>query len=376
LCRRHEEDMLPRMAERRPNRKRNEVRTVWWEPDAVCLIDQTRLPHTRAAVCCESVEAVAAAIRGMIVRGAPAIGVTAAYGMALAAQKRSATDRTGLLDELAEARMTLDAARPTAVNLSWATGRMLRVARETGPGDPVPEIAKKLLAEAHAIRDEDERMCRLIGEHGAALLQSGARILTHCNAGGLATTGYGTALAPIRTAHERGRDLHVLVDETRPFLQGSRLTAWELREAGIPLTLITDSMAAHFMGRGEVDCIIVGADRIVANGDVANKIGTYGLAVLARAHAIPFYVAAPTSTIDMSLESGDDIPIEQRDPEEVTHLAGQPLAPEGVRAAHPAFDVTPHDLVTAIITERGIVEPPFEENLRRVMQDRQTASTP
>jgi methylthioribose-1-phosphate isomerase len=219
----------------------------------------------------------------------------------------------------------------------------------------VPEIAKKSLAEAHAIRDEDERMCRLIGEHGAALLQSGARILTHCNAGGLATTGYGTALAPIRTAHERGRDLHVLVDETRPFLQGSRLTAWELREAGIPLTLITDSMAAHFMGRGEVDCIIVGADRIVANGDVANKIGTYGLAVLARAHAIPFYVAAPTSTIDMSLESGDDIPIEQRDPEEVTHLAGQPFAPEGVRAAHPAFDVTPHDLVTAIITERGIV---------------------
>jgi methylthioribose-1-phosphate isomerase len=177
--------MLPRMAERRPNRKRNEVRTVWWEPDAVCLIDQTRLPHTRAVVCCGSVEAVAAAIRGMIVRGAPAIGVTAAYGMALAAQKRSATDRTGLLDELAEARMTLDAARPTAVNLSWATGRMLRVARETGHGDPVPEIAKKLLAEAHAIRDEDERMCRLIGEHGAALLQSGARILTHCNAGGL-----------------------------------------------------------------------------------------------------------------------------------------------------------------------------------------------
>jgi methylthioribose-1-phosphate isomerase len=200
------------------------------------------------------------------------------------------------------------------------------------------------------------------------LLRSGARILTHCNAGGLATTGYGTALAPVKTAHEGGKELRVLVDETRPFLQGSRLTAWELKEAGIPLTLITDNMAAHFMGRGEVDCIIVGADRIVANGDVANKIGTYGLAVLARAHAIPFYVAAPTSTVDMSLEDGGQIPIEQRDPREVTHLGEMALAPEGVEAAHPAFDVTPHDLVTAIITEQGVVEPPFEANLRRLMR--------
>jgi methylthioribose-1-phosphate isomerase len=345
-----------------------EVRTVWWEPDAVCLIDQTKLPHTRTVVRCTTVAEVSAAIRTMVVRGAPAIGVTAAYGMALAAQESTTTDRTGLLDDLAEAKETLDAARPTAVNLSWATGRMLRLARATDPGASAQEIAERLLAEAHAIRDEDERMCRLIGEHGAALLEGGARVLTHCNAGGLATTGYGTALAPIRTAHERGKDLHVLVDETRPFLQGSRLTAWELREAGIPLTLITDNMAGYFMGRGEVDCVIVGADRIVANGDVANKIGTYGLAVLAHAHAIPFYVAAPTSTIDMSLESGDDIPIEQRSPHEVTHLAGQPLAPEGVRAAHPAFDVTPHDLVTAIITEQGIVEPPFEANLRRLVR--------
>jgi methylthioribose-1-phosphate isomerase len=345
-----------------------EVRTVWWEPDAVCLIDQTKLPHTRTVVRCTTVEAVSAAIRTMVVRGAPAIGVTAAYGMALAAQKSAATDRTGLIDELDEASKTLDATRPTAVNLSWATGRMLRLARETDPGAPAPENAERLLAEAHAIRDEDERMCRSIGEHGAALLEGGARVLTHCNAGGLATTGYGTALAPIRTAHERGKDLHVLVDETRPFLQGSRLTAWELWEAGIPLTLITDNMAGYFMGRGEVDCIIVGADRIVANGDVANKIGTYSLAVLAHAHAIPFYVAAPTSTIDMGLESGDHIPIEQRNPQEVTHLAGQPLAPEGVRAAHPAFDVTPHDLVTAIITEQGIVEPPFEANLRRLVR--------
>ena len=372
MCRHAERDILSGMGQRSKNQ--NEVRTVWWEPGAVCLIDQTKLPHTRAVVRCTTVEEVAASIRSMVVRGAPAIGVTAAYGMALAAQESVAADRAGLIEDLADAKRTLDASRPTAVNLSWATGRVLRLAQETCTGSPA-EIAERVLAEAHAIRDEDERMCRLIGEHGAALIEGGARVLTHCNAGGLATTGYGTALAPIRTAHERGMELHVLVDETRPFLQGSRLTAWELREAEIPLTLITDNMAAHFMGRGEVDCVIVGADRIVANGDVANKIGTYGLAVLARAHAIPFYVAAPTSTIDMSLSSGEQIPIEQRDPAEVTHVGDRLLAPEGVQAAHPAFDVTPHHLITAIITECGVVEPPFEEGLRRVMLARQTAGT-
>jgi methylthioribose-1-phosphate isomerase len=364
LCRRTDEDILSGMAWRSENL--NEVQTVWWEPGAVCLIDQTKLPHARETVRCKSVEAVAVAIRELVVRGAPAIGVTAAYGMALAARKSAATDRTGLLDELVRAKKILDASRSTAVNLSWATGRMLGVARKTDPG--VVENAERLLAEAHEIRDEDKRMCRRIGEHGAALLGRGSRVLTHCNAGGLATTGYGTALAPIRMAHEEGKELHVFVDETRPFLQGARLTAWELREAGIPLTLITDSMAAHFMGRGEVDCVIVGADRIVANGDVANKIGTYGLAVLARAHAIPFYVAAPTTTIDLSLKSGEEIPIEQRDPEEVTHLGDQLLAPEGVHAAYPAFDVTPHGLVTAIITERGIVEQAYEKELRRLVQ--------
>ena len=365
--------MLFRVGESHRVQEQNAVRTVWWEPGAVCLIDQTKLPHARAVVRCTTVAEVADAIRGMVMRGAPAIGVTAAYGMALAALLCSAEDATDLLDELVAAKATLDAARPTAVNLSWATERMLRVARKDRPDDPVPEIADRLLAEAHAIRDEDERVCRRIGEHGAALLKSGARVLTHCNAGGLATTGYGTALAPIRVAHEGGKDIHVLVDETRPFLQGSRLTAWELQEVGVPLTLITDNMAGYFMQRNEVDCIIVGADRIVANGDVANKIGTYALAVLARAHDIPFYVAAPTSTIDMRLKSGDDIPIEHRDPQEVTHLAGQVLAPEGVRAAHPAFDVTPHTLITAFITERGIVEPPFEKELRRVLQ---TGDTP
>ena len=364
MCHRTDGDIRSGMTWRSENL--NEVQTVWWEPDAVCLIDQTKLPHARETVRCKSVEEVAVAIRDLVVRGAPAIGVTAAYGMALAARKSAATDRTGLLDELVRAKKILDASRSTAVNLGWATGRMLGVARETDPG--VVEIAERLLAEAHEIRDEDERMCRRIGEHGAALLARGSRVLTHCNAGGLATTGYGTALAPIRMAHEEGKELHVFVDETRPFLQGARLTAWELREAGIPLTLITDSMAAHFMGRGEVDCVIVGADRIVANGDVANKIGTYGLAVLARAHAIPFYVAAPTTTIDLSLKRGEEIPIEQRDPEEVTHLGDQPLAPEGVHAAYPAFDVTPHGLVTAIITERGIVEQPYEKELRRLVQ--------
>jgi methylthioribose-1-phosphate isomerase len=364
LCHRTDGDIRSGMTWRSENL--NEVQTVWWEPDAVCLIDQTKLPHARETVRCKSVEAVAVAIRELVVRGAPAIGVTAAYGMALAARKSAATDRTGLLDELVRAKKILDASRSTAINLSWATGRMLGVARKTDSG--VVEIAERLLAEAHEIRDEDKQMCRRIGEHGAALLGRGSRVLTHCNAGGLATTGYGTALAPIRMAHEEGKELHVFVDETRPFLQGARLTAWELREAGIPLTLITDSMAAHFMGRGEVDCVIVGADRIVANGDVANKIGTYGLAVLARAHAIPFYVAAPTTTIDLSLKRGEEIPIEQRDPEEVTHLGDQPLAPEGVHAAYPAFDVTPHGLVTAIITERGIVEQPYEKELRRLVQ--------
>jgi methylthioribose-1-phosphate isomerase len=358
------------------HREKYAVRTVWWEPGAVCLIDQTKLPRERETVCCATVVEVAAAIHGMVVRGAPAIGVTAAYGMALAALLSTASDHTGLLDELEAAKETLDAARPTAVNLSWATERMMRAARSFGPDSPVPEVAGALLDEAHAIHDEDDRVCRAIGEHGAALLGQGSRVLTHCNAGGLATTGYGTALAPIRTAHAQGKELHVLVDETRPFLQGSRLTAWELQEAGVRQTLITDNMAGYFMRRGEVDCIIVGADRVVANGDVANKIGTYGLAVMARAHAIPFYVAAPTSTIDTSLQSGDDIPIEQRDPREVTHLAGQFLAPEGVQAAHPAFDVTPHDLITAIITERGIVEPPFDTGLRRVTRAPRSTGEP
>jgi methylthioribose-1-phosphate isomerase len=215
---------------------------------------------------------------------------------------------------------------------------------------------------------EDLAMCHAMGRHGVALIPPGGRVLTHCNAGGLATAGYGTALAPIRTAHEQGRPIHVFVDETRPFLQGARLTAWELQRAGVPLTLITDNMAGYFMRRSEVDCVIVGADRVVANGDIANKIGTYSLAVLAKAHGIPFYVAAPSSTVDFALPNGDAIPIEQRDPAEVTTMGGRSIAPQGVVAAHPAFDVTPNELITAIITERGVVYPPFQENLHRMLQ--------
>ncbi len=331
------------------------------------LIDQTLLPATLVSVRCTSLDDVVRAIRTMQVRGAPAIGVTAAYGMALAAQLSRADAAASLLDELRRAKVALDAARPTAINLAWATQRMLQVA-ERASALPIDQLRERLLGEAEAIRDEDEAMCRAIGQHGAALLTEHRNILTHCNAGGLATAAYGTALAPIRTAHERGQLLHVFVDETRPFLQGARLTAWELQAAGIPLTLITDSMAGHFMQQGAVDCIIVGADRIAANGDVANKIGTYTLAVLAHAHQIPFYVAAPTSTIDLATPDGSQIPIEQRAPEEVTHLGGVAIAPVGVSAAHPAFDVTPQQLVTAIITERGVVYPPYLSALRPLVE--------
>jgi len=337
--------------------------TVWWDAGAVCLIDQQLLPAQHVAVRCAAVADVARAIKTMQVRGAPAIGCTAAYGMALCAQESAATTMACLLDDLAAAKQLLDSTRPTAVNLAWATNRMLELATHHRSDEP-EHVRRALLEEAHTVLSEDLAMCHAIGRHGAALIPARGHVLTHCNAGGLATAGYGTALAPIHTAHEQGRPLHVFVDETRPSLQGARLTAWELQQDGIALTLITDSMAGYFIRRSDVDCIIVGADRIVANGDVANKIGTYGLAVLARAHHIPFYVAAPSSTVDFALDDGDAIPIEERDPAEVTSFGGVTIAPAGVVAAHPAFDVTPHDLVTAIITERGVIYPPYSENLR------------
>ena len=340
-----------------------QLRTVWWEPGAVCLIDQLRLPHVQVTVRCTDLAAVAHAIKAMVVRGAPAIGCTAAYGMALVAVISPATDVPALLTTLEQAKATLDAQRPTAVNLAWATTRMLARAHALAPAG-AEALRAGVLEEAHAILREDLAMCHAIGDHGAPLIPARGRVLTHCNAGGLATAGYGTALAPIRTAFSQGRPIHVWVDETRPFLQGARLTAWELHQAGIPLTLITDNMAGFMMQRGEVDCIIVGADRIAANGDVANKIGTYSLAVLAKAHNIPFYVAAPFSTIDLAMASGDLIPIEERSSAEVTHLGGQRIAPEGVTAAHPAFDVTPNALITALITEGGVIYPPFAVGLR------------
>lgn len=339
-----------------------ELRTVWWEDGIVCLVDQLLLPLEEITVQCTTLDAVAHAIKSMQVRGAPAIGCTAAYGMALVAQQSSATSTDALLAELRQAKTTLDAQRPTAVNLTWATTRLLRCA-EAAAADGPDAIRSRVLDDAHAVLHEDLAMCKAIGEHGAPLIPARGHVLTHCNAGGLATAGYGTALAPMRTAHSQGRPVHVFVDETRPFLQGARLTAWELREAGIPQTLITDNMAGYMMQKGEIDCIIVGADRIVANGDVANKIGTYSLGVLAKHHAIPLYVAAPSSTVDLSLASGSLIEIEQRSVEEVTHIRGLQIAPDGVVAAHPAFDVTPNELVTAIITEQGVLYPPFTEKL-------------
>jgi methylthioribose-1-phosphate isomerase len=316
------------------------------------LIDQTRLPRETVVIECRTPEDVAEAIRSMRVRGAPAIGVAAAYGLALAALSRP----DNLVGALERAAAELRATRPTAVNLQWALDRILARARSAPSVDEVVELA-------NAMAEEDVTVNRQIGSFGVELVPPRANVLTHCNAGALATVDYGTALGVVRAAHENGRGIHVYVDETRPFLQGARLTAWELRQLGVPMTLITDNMAGHFMSRGEVDLVIVGADRIAANGDVANKIGTYSLAVLAQAHSIPFYVAAPTSTVDLSISSGEDIPIEERSSAEVTHILGTPIAPEGIEAAHPAFDVTPARYVSAIVTERGVVRAPYAQTL-------------
>ncbi len=317
--------------------------------DVVRILDQRRLPAEEAWLDLAGSEDVARAIKDLAVRGAPAIGVAAAY--ALAADARRGADVTRLRD----AAERLVHARPTAVNLAWAVRRM---SRRIGLG------AAELLAEAHAIRDEDEAACRRIGALGAPLLPPGARVLTHCNAGALATAGYGTALGVVRAAIEAGNPISVFADETRPFLQGARLTAWELHRDGIPVTLLTDGMAGWLMARGEIACVVVGADRIAANGDVANKIGTYSLAVLAAHHNLPFYVAAPWSTVDLETPDGDAIPIEERGDEEVLTLAGQRIAPLGVPARYPAFDVTPAALVSAIVTERGVVRRPLDAGLR------------
>jgi len=326
--------------------EREALRPVRWDDrrDEVAILDQRALPAIEAWLGLRSAEEVADAIRTLAVRGAPAIGVAAAYGLAVEARRGASPERQRAAAEL------LARARPTAVNLTWAVGRMSRRF-----GEP----AAAILAEAHAIRDEDEAACRRIGELGAPLLPPAARVLTHCNAGALATAAYGTALGIVRAAHQAGRLEHVFADETRPFLQGARLTAWELQRDGIPVTVLTDSMAGWLMAQGEISCVVVGADRIAGNGDVANKIGTYSLAVLARHHAIPFYVAAPWSTFDTSLATGAAIPIEERPSDEVVRIFGKLVAPAGVQARYPAFDVTPAGLVTAIVTERGVLRAPY-----------------
>jgi methylthioribose-1-phosphate isomerase len=341
------------------------IETLRWigGPDGcLSLIDQTLLPVELKEIQCRSVEAVWEAIRTLRVRGAPAIGIAAAYGVVLGLQQAADDDPAGFQARLAEVTAYLATARPTAVNLFWALERMKQKAAELNrAGQAAPQLAAALLEEARAIHEEDRQMCRAIGRHGAELLSDGQGVLTHCNAGGLATADYGTALAVLFAAAESGKRLQVFVDETRPLLQGARLTAWELRERGFDVTLLCDSVAAQVMREGRVQAVITGADRIAANGDTANKIGTYALAVLAAAHHIPFYVAAPTSTFDLAIADGREIPIEQRDPREVTHGFGRQTAPEGIRVYNPAFDVTPAALITALVCDRGIIRPVTRE---------------
>jgi len=330
---------------------------------ALVLLDQTRLPGETVEVRCHSAADVAEAIGAMRVRGAPAIGVVAAYGMALGAAEFAGDDRYLFVRHMEQIAAQLVATRPTAVNLRWAVDRGLATVGARSRHDGVVAGRTALRRLADGLAEDDVAANRRMGTFGLDLVPVGANILTHCNTGALATVDYGTALGVVRAAHEAGRAPHVYVDETRPFLQGSRLTAWELQRLGVPMTLITDSMAGHFMARGQVDLVLVGADRIAANGDVANKIGTYSLAVLAQAHGLPFYVVAPTSTVDLSLASGAGIPIEERSSREVVEIAGHAIAPAGTRAAHPAFDVTPARLVTAIVTERGVLRAPYEPAL-------------
>ncbi|AJE02031.1 S-methyl-5-thioribose-1-phosphate isomerase [Geobacter pickeringii] len=341
-------------------------RTIEWRDDKVIMIDQTRLPGEE--VYCEYADykGVAEAIRGMIIRGAPAIGVAAAMGVALGAREIVADTHESFFRQLDNVCDVLARTRPTAVNLFWAIERMKRLA-EANRHRTLDEIRAALKAEAIRVEEEDLALCKAIGRHGAALIPAGATVLTHCNAGGLATAGYGTALGVIRAAHEAGKKIQVFADETRPWLQGARLTAWELMKDGIPVTLISDNMAGFFMNKGEITCCVVGADRIAANGDTANKIGTYSVAVLAKENDIPFYVAAPTSTLDLSLASGAEIPIEERHGREVTHLQGFPVAPEGIRVRNPAFDVTPARYIAGIITEKGVVRGNYVEGLRALV---------
>ncbi len=344
------------------------IKTIEWNADAQAarLVDQTLLPNELKYLDIQDIQAMWEAIKILRVRGAPAIGIAAAFGVYLGVRQSAATDYATFKIDIDQAAGYLNTSRPTAVNLFWATRRMQKLSVENADLS-VPDLKKLLLSEAIAMVAEDNRVCKAIGDFGAALINDGDSWLTHCNAGGLATAQWGTATAPIYVAFSQGKKLHVFADETRPLLQGARLTAWELQQVGVPVTLITDNMAATVMSQGRVQGVIVGTDRVAANGDVANKIGTLGVAILAKEFGVPFYVAAPTSSIDMSLASGDLIPIEERKPEEVTEGFGKRTAPYGVQVYNPAFDVTPHRYVTALITEKGIVRAPFDQNLKALL---------
>ncbi|MFQ5842350.1 MAG: S-methyl-5-thioribose-1-phosphate isomerase [Thermodesulfobacteriota bacterium] len=339
--------------------------TVTWRNGRVVMLDQRKLPTEEAYVECDRPEEVAEAIRNMTIRGAPAIGVAAAMGIALGVMRLRVKDAGRFKEEFERICGMMMETRPTAANLSWAIQRMKDVVNRH-EGEGLDELRRSLKSEATAIREADIEVNRRMGNNGKRYIRDGSAILTHCNAGALATAGYGTALGVIRAAREEGKDLEVFVCETRPQLQGARLTAWELDKEGIPVTLITDGMSGYLMSKGMIHLVIVGADRISANGDVANKIGTYSIALLAKAHGIPFYVAAPLSTFDLSLGMGDEIPIEERNSREVTHPFNRQIAPEGVRVLNPAFDVTPHEYVTAIITERGVAQQPFATSLEKL----------
>ncbi len=361
------------MADSRNEMLQGGVKTIEWTNEGVRLIDQRILPGREEYFVCRNSEEVAMAIREMVVRGAPAIGVTAAMGIALGMKQSAAATLEEWQKDFARIADLLAATRPTAVNLFWAIGRMReRFEQWIASGAGREQIAQQLIAEAQHILEEDIAACRAMGDFGASLVPAGQTVMTICNAGALATAGYGTALGVIRSAVREGKGVDVLSLETRPFLQGARLTAWELQKDGIPTTLITDNMAGHFLRTGlnsrKIGCVVVGADRIAANGDTANKIGTYGVAVLARENNVPFYVAAPLSTIDLNIASGEQIPIEQRAEREVAEIQGVRIAPEGIAIQNPAFDMTPHRYIAAIITERGIAQPPYTESLARLKQ--------
>jgi methylthioribose-1-phosphate isomerase len=341
-------------------------KTLEWTDEGVVMIDQRKLPGEELYPIFKSYQEVAQAIKDMVVRGAPAIGVAAAMGIALGAQSIQSDEPDGFEKEFDSICKAFSETRPTAVNLFWAIDRMKKICKGHLQDGDLAGLKILLRDEAVRMHREDIALNRRMGLYGATLLKTDSRVLTHCNAGALATAGFGTALGVIRAAIEQGKHIHVYTDETRPFLQGARLTAWELQKDDIPVTLITDNMAGHFMKNGNIDYVIVGADRIAGNGDVANKIGTYSVAVLAKENGIPFYVAAPVSTLDLSLSSGEQIPIEQRPSREVTHIGSTPIAPEGIEVANPAFDVTPNRYVTAIITENGIARPPYVESLRKL----------